>query len=411
MLLSHALRPLIRVGQLTVIDANGRPHVFGTNPEPAVTVRLHDRSLHWKLALNPGLHAGEAWMNGTLTVENGGLYDFLDLFGRNLGVSGLKSFRSPLRWLRPLRRRYHQLNTRARSERNVAHHYDLSGEMYELFLDSERQYTCAYHPTGTEDLETAQRLKERHIAAKLRLRPGLRVVDLGCGWGSLAMYLARHHDVDVTAVNLSKEQVEWGNARAKALGLAHRVRLLHQDYREVQGTFDRVVSIGMLEHVGVRRYETLFRRIKELVTPDGVALLHSIGRVEGPGSTNPWIRKYIFPGGYIPALSEVLPAIERSRLWVTDIEILRLHYAHTLRQWRERFVANWDRAAALYDERFCRMWEYYLATSEISFRHLDNMNFQIQLAPDRYTLPLTRDYMVDDERARTMPHLVERAAG
>lgn len=412
MLLARALRPLIRTGRLTVIDADGNRHVFGSEPEPAVTVRLHDRALHWKLALNPGLHAGEAWMAGTLTVEDGkGLYDFLDLFGRNLGLMGLGSFRSPLRWLKPWKRRLHRLNDRISSERNVAHHYDLSDEMYGLFLDSERQYTCAYHPTGTEDLETAQRLKERHIAAKLRLAPGMRVLDLGCGWGSLAMCLARHHDVDVTAVSLSKEQVAWGNERARELGLADRVRLLHKDYREVEGRFDRVVSIGMLEHVGVRQYDTLFRRIKRLVKGDGVALVHSIGRVAGPGTTNAWIKKYIFPGGYIPALSEVLPAIERSGLWATDIEVLRLHYAYTLKDWRERFMAHQQRAAELYDERFVRMWEYYLATSEISFRYLDNMNFQIQLCADRGTLPLTRDYMFEAERAATGPRLVERAAG
>ena len=412
MLLSRILRSLIRIGRLTVIDATGRRHVFGSEAEPAVTIRLHDPKLHWKLALNPGLHAGEAWMSGTLTVEDGAsLYDFLDLFGRNLGPAGLRAFKSPLRHVRRLKRGFHGLNDRWRSERNVAHHYDLSGEMYGLFLDSERQYTCAYHPTGTEDLETAQRLKERHIAAKLSLEPGMRVLDFGCGWGSLAQYLARHHDVDVTGVTLSKEQVEWGNARLAGLGLAHRARLLHRDYREVAGSFDRVVSIGMLEHVGVRQYETLFRKIKQILPDDGLALVHSIGRVQGPGSTNAWIRKYIFPGGYIPALSQVLPSIERSGLWVTDIEILRLHYAYTLRQWRERFAANWDRAAALYDERFCRMWEYYLATSEVSFRYLDNMNFQIQLAPDRNTLPLARDYMLDEERAPALPRLLERATG
>ena len=266
----------------------------------------------------------------------------------------------------------------------MARHYDLRGELYALFLDSERQYTCAYHPLGTEDLEAAQRIKERHIAAKLRLQPGMRVVDFGCGWGSLAFYLARRYGVDVT-------------------GVTHRVRLLHRDYREIEGQFDRVVSVGMLEHAGLARYDLLFRRIKERLTPDGVALLHSIGRMGGPSYTNAWIRKYIFPGGYIPALSEVLPAVERSGLWATDIEILRLHYAHTLRQWRERFVANWDRAAAIYDERFCRMWEYYLAASEVFFRVKDGMNFQIQLAPDRHTLPLARDYMIKEERMSAQP--------
>ena len=399
MLLSRVLRPLIRTGRLTVIDAHGTPHVFGTEAQPAITVRLHDPKLHWKLALNPGLYAGEAWMDGTLTVEDGSLYDFLDLFGRNLGTAGLKSFKSPLRHLKRLKRGYHRLNDRWRSERNVAHHYDLSDEMYGLFLDSERQYTCAYHPTGAEDIETAQRLKEQHIAAKLRLEPGMRVADLGCGWGSLAMYLARHHDVDVTAVTLSKEQVARGNARAREMGLADRARLLHKDYREVEGTFDRVVSIGMLEHVGVRQYGRMFERIRALLPQHGVALVHSIGRVLGPGSTNPWIKKYIFPGGYIPALSEVLPSIERSGLWVTDIEVLRLHYAYTLKQWRERFVANWDKAAALYDERFCRMWEFYLIASEFSFRYGKHMVFQIQMTKAVDTLPLDRGYMAATEAA------------
>ena len=412
MLLARALRPLIRTGRLTVIDADGNTHVFGSDSEPAVTVRLHDRSLHWELALNPGLHAGEAWMNGTLTVEDGkGLYDFLELFGRNLGLMGLSSFKSPFRWLKPIKRRWHRLNDRVSSERNVAHHYDLSGEMYGLFLDSERQYTCAYHPTGNEDLETAQRLKERHIAAKLQLAPGMRVLDFGCGWGSLAICLARHHDVDVTAVTLSKEQVAWGNARAA------RARPRRPGAAAAQGlSRDR-------RHVrpgGLDRHARACRRapIRHLVPahqapgkPDGVALIHSIGRVAGPGTTNAWIRKYIFPGGYIPALSEVLPAIERAGLWVTDIEVLRVHYAHTLRQWRERFMANRDKAAELYDERFVRMWEYYLATSEISFRFLDNMNFQIQLAPDRNTLPLARDYMIEAERMHPGPRLVDREAG
>ncbi len=399
MLLSRLLRPLIRHGRLTVIDADGHAHVFGSDAEPAVTVRLHDRRLHWQLALNPGLHAGEAYMDGTLTIEGGELYGFLDLVASNLGIRGSGALKGPIGRLRKALRRLIRRNNVSRSERNVAQHYDLSGELYELFLDSERQYTCAYHPTGLEDIEQAQRAKERHIAAKLLLAPGQRIVDLGCGWGSLSLHLARHHDVDVTGVTLSKEQYEWANARAAALGLADRVRFLHQDYRATQGQFDRVVSIGMLEHVGVAHFGTLFRKIDAMLTPDGVGLVHSIGRMRGPGTTNPWIRKHIFPGGYIPALSEVLPAIERSTLWVTDIEVLRLHYAETLRLWRERFMANRARAAVLYDERFCRMWEYYLATSEISFRHLDNYNFQIQLAKRHDAVPLTRDYIQTTERS------------
>jgi cyclopropane-fatty-acyl-phospholipid synthase len=298
-------------------------------------------------------------------------------------------------------RRLHMWNTRDRSRRNVAHHYDLSGEMYRLFLDRERQYTCAYHPTGEEDLEQAQRLKEQHIAAKLLLEPGMRVVDLGCGWGSLGLYLARHHDVDVTGVTLSIEQSKWANERAQHLGLERRARFLHKDYREVGGRFDRVASIGMLEHVGIGHYPIMIRKVRELLEDRGVALVHSIGRSAGPGYTSPYIRKYIFPGGYIPALSEIIPVIERTKLWITDIEILRLHYAETLRLWRLRFYEHWEEAKALYDERFCRMWEFYLAGSEVFFRAQDGMNFQIQLALERDVVPMTRDYMVDHERAQS----------
>jgi cyclopropane-fatty-acyl-phospholipid synthase len=399
MLVEALFRRVFTSGELELIDQTGRRSRYGHPGGRRVAVCLRDAAIGRRLLLNPALALGEGYMDGRILVEEGDIYDFLDLAADNLqnGHPGWGA----IPWASAyehLLRRVHQYNSRTRSRRNIAHHYDLSGELYALFLDGERQYTCAYHPTGTEDLDTAQRLKERHIAAKLRLEPGMRVLDFGCGWGSLAFYLARRYNVDVTGVTLSREQVEWGNARAGELGLAHRVRLLHRDYREVEGRFDRLVSISMLEHVGLAFYELLFRRIKARLVPDGVAVVHSIGRMAGPSYTNGWIRKYIFPGGYIPALSEVLPAIERSRLWATDIEILRLHYAHTLRQWRQRFLANRARAAALYDERFCRMWEYYLAASEVFFRVQDGMNFQIQLAPDRHTLPLARDYMIGEER-------------
>ena len=410
MLVEALFRRVFRSGEVVLVDHAGRRTRFGRPDGRRVVVRLRDAAIGRRLLVNPALALGEGYMDGRILVEDGDIYDFLHLAADNLqnGQPGWGAIPWAGAW-EQLLRRVHQHNSRARSGRNVAHHYDLSGELYELFLDRERQYTCAYHPTGGEDLETAQRLKERHIAAKLRLEPGMCVLDFGCGWGSLALYLARHHAVDVTGVTLSREQVDWGNARAAELGLAHRVRLLHQDYREVAGRFDRVVSIGMLEHVGLAFYDLLFQRIRDRLAPDGVALVHSIGRMAGPSYTNAWIRKYIFPGGYIPALSEVLPAIERSGLWVTDVEILRLHYAHTLRQWRERFVANWDRAAALYDERFCRMWEYYLAASEVFFRVQDGMNFQIQLAPERQALPLTRDYLVDAER-QAVPSVHQAAA-
>jgi cyclopropane-fatty-acyl-phospholipid synthase len=398
MLLEASLRRLIRVGELTVIDAQGRTHIFKGAPGRRATIRLKDRAIERDLILRPDPAVGEAYMDGRLEVVEGDLLDFIMLGFENTFRHGHVG---PARWYQKLNwvlRRLHMWNTKDRARGRIAHHYDLSGEMYRLFLDSERQYTMAYLPTGREDIEQAQRAKERHIAAKLLLEPGHRVVDLGCGWGSLGLFLAREYDVDVTGVTLSGEQAKWANERARQLGLEKRARFLHQDYRDTDGTYDRVVSIGMLEHVGVGDYGTMFAKVKSLMAEDGVGLVHSIGRADGPGYTSPWIRKYIFPGGYMPALSEVLPVIEKCQLWITDIEVLRLHYAETLRLWREKFHANIDQVRALYDERFCRMWDFYLVGSEAFFRAQDGMNFQIQLAKDRHVVPLTRDYIVDHER-------------
>jgi cyclopropane-fatty-acyl-phospholipid synthase len=297
-----------------------------------------------------------------------------------------------------LTRRFLQYNPVPRARRNVAHHYDLSDQLYELFLDRDRQYSCAYFRTLEDDLETAQLNKKRHIAAKLVLRPGDKVLDIGCGWGGMALYLASECDVDVTGLTLSAEQHTVAQRRAAAAGLSDRVRFHLRDYREERGRYDRIVSVGMFEHVGVNHYGQFFAQLKSMLTPDGIALLHAIGRMEGPGSTNPWLRKYIFPGGYSPALSEVTPAAEKARLWITDIEILRLHYAETLRHWRARFEHNRERIRALYDERFCRMWELYLTGSEVAFRRQGHFVFQMQLAKSVDTVPLTRDYMVDWER-------------
>jgi cyclopropane-fatty-acyl-phospholipid synthase len=297
-------------------------------------------------------------------------------------------------------RRLQQRNHLDRSRRNVAHHYDLSGRLYSLFLDRDRQYSCAYFPTGTETLEEAQVAKKRHIAAKLCLRrPGLRVLDIGSGWGGLAITLATEFGADVTGVTLSEEQFRESNARAEAAGLSDRVRFLLQDYRTVTDRFDRVVSVGMFEHVGIVQYDTFFSTVSRCLAEDGVALIHAIGRPDGPGITNAWLRKYIFPGGYSPALSEVLPGIERSGLRVLDIEILRLHYAETLRHWRERFARNRDAIAALYDERFCRMWEFYLVACELAFRRQGHMVWQAQLGHRADAAPLTRDYIAEAEQA------------
>jgi cyclopropane-fatty-acyl-phospholipid synthase len=298
-------------------------------------------------------------------------------------------------------RQLHQYNPVSRAARNAAHHYDLSDKLYELFLDHDRQYSCAYFCDGGEDLDTAQLNKKRHIAAKLLTHPGQRVLDIGSGWGGLALYLAGECGVDVTGLTLSAEQHRTSVRRAAAAGLSDRVRFHLRDYRQEFGHYDRIVSVGMFEHVGISHYDAFFSRLKSLLVPDGVALLHSIGRMDGPGSTHPWIRKYIFPGGYFPALSEVLPVVERSKLWVTDVEILRLHYAETLKSWRQRFERNRDRIRRIYDERFCRMWEMYLVGSEVAFRRGGCMVFQMQLAKAVDSVPMTRDYMLDWEREHT----------
>ena len=402
MLLARFLRGLIERGELTLIDARGKRHSIGDRARgPAVTMRLHDRRLHHRLLLNPRLYTGEAYMDGTLTIEGGTIYDFLDLVGRNTGLGPIGGWDGRMAQLQKLWRWAQQYNPIGRAQANVAHHYDLSGELYEIFLDSDRQYSCAYFEDPESTLEAAQEAKKRHIAAKLALQPGMRVLDIGSGWGGMALYLARTADVHVTGITLSAEQHRLSQQRAVAEGLADRVQFVMRDYREEAGTYDRIVSVGMFEHVGVPHYRTFFRRVNELLTDDGVALLHTISHMDPPNGTNPWLRKYIFPGGYCPSLSEILPYTEQLGLWVTDIEVLRLHYAETLRHWRNRFVANWDKATEFYDERFCRMWEFYLAGCEMAFRHQGQMVAQIQMSKSIDTLPITRDYMTEWERTQT----------
>lgn len=333
-------------------------------------------------------------MNGELTLEAGTLKDFFTIFFRNTSATTIHGWLKLLESITYLQRPIQQLNTTRRSKKNVGHHYDLSVEFYDLFLDTERQYSCAYFPTGTESLEEAQKKKMAHILAKLLVNKNNHVLEIGCGWGGLALYIARETGARVTGITLSEAQLLSARQMARKQGFdEEQVRFELLDYRHVGGSFDRIVSVGMFEHVGVNNYRAFFDQMKSLLTSEGIALLHSIGRAHGPSSTSPWIRKYIFPGGYTPALSEVLPHVERSGLHLTDIEILRLHYASTLKLWRERFYKNRDLAPASLDERFRRMWEFYLTSAEAAFEELGLMVFQMQLATKQDLVPLTRDYI------------------
>ena len=397
------LRRYITVGRLTVRWPDGRTQTYAGPPGsgPEVGVALRDRRTVRRLVLDPELAIGEVYMEGGLAPLDGSIHDVLGVLLANLrtnpdGVLLVRLRRAAARMCRPL----DQFNAAGRARRNVAHHYDLDERLYSLFLDRDRQYSCAYFPAGTETLDEAQTAKKRHIAAKLCLdRPGLSVLDIGCGWGGLALTLARDHGARVTGITLSEEQLSKARKRAEAEGLADRVAFELLDYRAMDRRFDRIVSVGMFEHVGVVNYRAFFDMVARCLEPDGVALLHSVGQWDGPGTNNPWIRKYIFPGAYCPALSEVTPAIERSGLLTTDIEVLRLHYAETLRHWRQRFAANRDTIAALYDERFCRMFEFYLSSCELGFRAGSMAVFQIQLAHRQTAVPLTRDYITSPTAA------------
>ena len=357
--------------------------------EPELTAVLTDMKAAVAIAANPDLALGEAFMDGTFRIEGGSVYDFLQLTTSQMALRP----RSPkLNWMQRIRRGAEQANDRLHARSNVHHHYDLTVDFYRLFLDEDLQYSCAFFETPDASLEQAQVAKKRRLIDKLLLEPGHTALDIGAGWGGLGLSMVER-GAQVTGVTLSTEQHRTANERATALGVTDRADFRLQDYRDLDQTFDRIISVGMFEHVGAPNYQEYFDTIARLLDDDGVAVIHSIGRNSPPNRTQPWIRKYIFPGGYIPALSEVLPAIERAGLWVTDMEVLRLHYAETLRHWRERFLARRGEALAMYDERFCRMWEFYLAASEVAFRELGHMVFQLQLTKKQTAAPLSRDYL------------------
>ena len=409
-MLQAFLTRLIRKGQLT-LQVGTRTWSFGepdAAPDMRAVMRVRDKWTALKIGLHPFLCFGEAYVDGTMTTDD--LWQLLKVIGVNLRDrprSRFNPFLTALRRLIPA-------NSRSASRRNVAHHYDLSDRLYRLFLDKDMQYSCAYFEQPAMGLDAAQLAKKRHIAAKLALQPGQSVLDIGCGWGGMALHLARNHNARVTGVTLSREQFDVAQARTHAANASDKVSFQLSDYRDVAGRFDRIVSVGMFEHVGAANFETFFATVADKLNDDGVALIHTIGRKGEFSGSNAWINKYIFPGGYIPSLSQIAAAAEAAGLWITDVESLRLHYAETLKAWRERFQAHRDEIRALYDERFCRMWEFYLASCEMSFRYGDMMVYQVQVARRVDALPITRDYMMapvaETPVSTTIETLKERAS-
>lgn len=394
---AKVLARTVQKGSLCLIDASGHRHRVGDGSPSSGTIRLLSRRVELAMLVRPTLALGEGYMDGSVKIEDGSIYDVLAVLARNADNiprgSAIAVAARLGSWLK-------QRNPLPRARRNVAHHYDLSPSLYDLFLDGDRNYSCAYFATPNCTLDEAQAAKQRHVASKLQLnQPGLRVLDIGSGWGGLALYLAGQFGAHVTGVTLSQEQLKSSMQRAAAAGMERQVRFDLLDYREQRGQFDRVVSVGMFEHVGKRNYGEFFAKLRDFLTEDGVALLHTCGFTDQPSPIDPFIRKYIFPGADQPSLSEVSREIEKSGLMITDVEVLRLHYAETLRCWRTRFCARWNEAARLYDERFCRMWEYYLALCEVGFRYRTSVVYQLQITRHMAALPVTRDYMVDGERS------------
>jgi cyclopropane-fatty-acyl-phospholipid synthase len=401
-LLDKMLRKLVRKGELMVIDHDGREYRYG-QPDPKfepLVIRLTDRRAAWDIARDPRVGAGEAYMDGRLVMVRGEIRDLALLARYNAPFekgAPLKSKNPVVRAVNAAAGRMDQVNWKSRSRRNAEHTYNLTRRLYELFLDEDRQYTMAYYRDTGNSLEQAQLDKKAHIAAKLHVKPGMRVLDIGCGWGGLALYLNRHYGVEVLGIALAPDQIQFCNERAEAAGVADKVKFELLDYRDVQGPFDRIVNVGLIEHLGTPHYPGFYAKIRELLTPDGIMVSHCCGRMGPPGLTDKWTRKYIFPGGYIPALSELVSEAERHKLIVADVEAMRYHYAHTLEEWYRRTNANQAEITALYDERFFRMWQFYLAGAEAAFRYGGLVNWQVQYLKRRDAIPMTRDYMYEEE--------------
>ena len=394
MRLASFLNNLFKKGGFILIDANSQKYIIGRpDKDKPLTLKLLDKNLSYKLLINPDLYFGEAYTDGSLVIENGSLTDFLELAFENIGrneinLSGylLKKIKGTIRYLT-------NFNFAKNSKKNVAHHYDISDDLYELFLDPKRQYSCAYFKNDNDTLETAQQNKINHIIKKLNLKPNQKVLDIGSGWGHLAIEIAKQSKCEVTGITLSENQYKYATEKAKEYNLENQVKFELCDYRNLKKKFDRVVSVGMFEHVGRKFYKTFFKRVNELLNDNGLALIHTIGSINQPRDPQPWITKYIFPGGYTPSLSEVSSPIERSGLILSDLEVLRMHYAHTLKNWNDRFKKNKEKVLRMFDERFFRMFEFYLSSCEMAFRHGDQVVYQIQLTKRLKTAPSTRDYI------------------
>ena len=392
--LTRFLENLIKEDGFVLIDANTKEYIIGKpNKINPIKIRLLDKSLHYKLLFLPDLYFGEAYANGSLVIENGTLTEFLDIAMKNIGRSEINSFSKIIKKIKGTYRYFTNFNLAYKSKKNVAHHYDISEKLYDLFLDKNRQYSCAYFKKNTDSLETAQNNKIDHIIKKLNLKPNQKVLDIGSGWGTLAIEIAKKSQCEVLGITLSENQLEYSNKKVKELNLENQVSYKLMDYRELDEKFDKIVSVGMFEHVGRKFYNTYFKKVSNLLKKDGIALIHTIGSIDSPRDPHPWISKYIFPGGYTPSLSEIVPSIEKSGLIISDVEVLRMHYSHTLRNWKERFLGKKEEVLAMFDEKFFRMWEFYLTGCEMAFKWGDQVVFQFQLSKELTSVPNTRDYI------------------